>query len=127
MALLNCLFIIKKIKMRLKSKFNFLNAILAMVLMLGSFSAFAQTQKLSGKITTKAGVGISGAIVRVKESNFRTTTDDAGVFSVQATTGSTLVVSSFGFVTVEKKVTGDNIVVTLNDDPTLLADVIVTA
>ena len=101
---------------------------LAIVLLLGNLSAFAQTQKLSGKVTTKTGIGISGAIVRVRETNFRTTTDDAGSFTIQADSKSTLVVSSLGFITIERKITGiDNISISLADDPTSLTEVVVTA
>lgn len=113
--------------MRLRSTINFLSAMLVMALALGNLSAFAQTQKISGKILTKSGLGISGAVVRVKESNFRTTTDEAGAFTVQADNKSTLVISSLGFITIEKKITGDQVSVVLADDPALLTDVVVTA
>lgn len=113
--------------MRFRTTINFLSAMLIMALVLGNLSAIAQTQKISGKIITTSGLGISGAVVRVKESNFRTTTDEAGAFTVQADNKSTLVVSSLGFITLEKKVTGDNFSVVLFDDPALLTEVVVTA
>ena len=113
--------------MRLRSTISFLTSVLIMALCLGNMSAFAQTQKITGKIATKSGQGIAGAVVRVKENNFRTTTDEAGTFTVQADKSSTLVVSSFGFITTEKKITGDNVTVVLNDDPALLTEVVVTA
>ncbi|MEI6087528.1 MAG: SusC/RagA family TonB-linked outer membrane protein [Bacteroidota bacterium] len=113
--------------MRLRSTISFLTSVLFMALCLGNLSAFAQTQKITGKIATKSGQGIAGAVVRVKENNFRTTTDEAGTFTVQADKSSTLVVSSFGFITTEKKIAGDNVTVVLNDDPALLTEVVVTA
>lgn len=114
--------------MRLRTTIKFLSSMLAIVLLLGNLSAFAQTQKISGKVTTKTGLGISGAIVRVRETNFRTTTDDAGSFTIQADNKSTLVVSSLGFITIERKITGiDNISISLADDPTSLTEVVVTA
>ena len=98
-----------------------------MVLLLGNLSASAQTQKISGKVTNTSGIGVSGAIVRVRETNFRTTTDDAGAFTIQSDSKSTLVVSSLGYITVEKKVTGDNMTIAIADDPASLTEVVVTA
>ncbi len=98
-------------------------------ILLFTMGAQAQSKKISGKIVTASGVGISGAVVRVKESNFRTTTDDAGTFTVSVTESKvTLVVTSLGFLTTEKKLTGEEpVTIILNDDPNQLTEVVVTA
>ena len=102
---------------------------LLIAFLLGSLSVSAQQRKVSGKVVNKSGLGISGAIIRVKETNFRTTTDDAGTFTVSvADNKSTIVASSLGFITSETKVgESSNITIILADDITSLTDVVVTA
>lgn len=98
-------------------------------LLLLSISSYAQTRKISGRITNESGIGISGATISIKETHVSTITDDAGNYIIPvADNGSTLVVSSIGFLPIERKLGKDeNILITLKDDPKQLTELIVTA
>ncbi len=102
---------------------------LTLAFLLTSSVIFAQAHKVTGKISNKSGQGIGGAVVRDKETSSRTTTDDAGNFTLSVSSGKAiLVISSLGFLPTEKKLNNEEIVsIVLADDPALLADVVVTA
>lgn len=87
-----------------------------------------QAKKITGKVLDAAGEPIIGASVLVKGSGTGAVTDIDGKFSVDATTGSTLVVSFVGYKTQELVVgNATNYVVTLQDDSQALSEVVVTA
>src|ERR1700738_4557664 len=94
-----------------------------------NISSYAQTRKISGRIINGSGIGISGATISIKENHVSTSTDDAGNFIIPlADNGSTLVVSSIGFLPIERKLgTDENIIITLKDDPKQLTELVVTA
>ena len=59
---------------------------------------FSQTQTITGKVTdSKTGKPILGVSVRVKGSTVGTTTDNNGVFTLQATTQAELEFSVIGY------------------------------
>ncbi len=104
------------------------NSLLKLIvfLMIGT-SAVAQT--VTGKITAKAdGQPLPGVSVLVKGTTTGTTTDATGKFSVTAPVGSSLVASFIGFKNQEILVGSKTFLeVSLEEDATVLGEVIVTA
>jgi len=87
-----------------------------------------QAKKITGKVLDAAGEPIIGASVLVKGTGTGAVTNIDGDFSVDASVGSTLVVSFVGYRTVEVKVTNvSSYAVTLQDDLQTLNEVVVTA
>jgi len=56
--------------------------LLLAIVMLGSFSSFAQDRKVTGKVTDANSEGIPGVSVAVKGTTTGATTDANGAFSV---------------------------------------------
>ena len=112
----------------MKFKFGVKTLILMSSLLL-SLCGFAQTKKITGKVVTKSGAGIAGAVVKVKGTNTVTLTDDTGNFSISVKNEDAILsVTSLGFKGDEKKVgANDNVIIELTDDATQLTDVVVTA
>ena len=104
-------------------------AIIISFIIILSPSGYAQPKKISGRVIDKTGVSISGAIIRVKDSNLRTTTDETGIFTIVANDkAKSLIISSLGYLTSEKKIINDDInIITLTEDMSLLNDIVVTA
>ena len=90
------------------------------------FTAVAQTMKATGVITDASGEPLIGATVMLKGTKRGVTTDVNGHFSIDAPTGSTLIVSYVGMVTREIKVGGKPVNVTL-EGGNALDEVVVTA
>ena len=68
-----------------------------------SLAVFAQTGKITGKVTDVNSEALSGATVSLKGSNYATTTNYDGSFSLEARSGrQTLLVSYVGFAEVSK-------------------------
>src|SRR5688572_25752300 len=81
-----------------------------------STNAFAQTAKVSGTIINqRTSTPIVGATVAVKNTSRATVTDDAGKFTIDASTGETLVITSVGFATQEAKVGSGDVRVQLQE------------
>jgi hypothetical protein len=55
----------------------------------------------------------------LKGSRTTTAADDAGSFAIQADAKSTLLVTSLGFISAEKKVEGDLVLAIIADDPSV--------
>jgi TonB-linked SusC/RagA family outer membrane protein len=98
---------------------------LFIALLLSCTMAVAQTAK--GTIKDAKGDGIPGVSVVVKGTNTGTITDTDGNFSLSAANGSTLVISSIGYLTQEVNVNGSAIGIALAEDTKQLGEVIVTA
>ncbi len=103
--------------------------LILMGVFLFSLPVKAQNKLIMGQIRDKNGTPIPGAIVRVKETNYRTTTDENGNYSLPATNhGNTIIFSSLGFITIEKKIENNpEISATLTEDPSLMKEVVITA
>ncbi|WP_288241974.1 SusC/RagA family TonB-linked outer membrane protein [uncultured Bacteroides sp.] len=87
-----------------------------------------QVKKITGKVVDATGEPIIGASVLVKGTSTGAVTNIDGNFSVDASTGNTLVVSFVGYKTVEVKVTNTtSYLVTMQDDLHTLSEVVVTA
>ncbi|BAV06382.1 TonB-linked outer membrane protein, SusC/RagA family [Filimonas lacunae] len=85
----------------------------------------AQSGNTTGKVTDENGTPISNATVQVKGGTTKAITKTDGTFSIQATTGSTLVVGSVGFLSIEVTVTGSSLLLALKPNANDLQDVIV--
>lgn len=104
--------------------------ILLLILLCAGFAtdeAFAQSKLITGKITTDKGDPVPFATVTVKNSKNGVASDAQGVFSIKATAGEVLVISSTGFTSKEITVGSDNnITVTLTQVSSELTTVVVT-
>ena len=89
-------------------------------------NAFAQTAKVSGTITSQTTASpVSGASVTVKSTHVSTVANEAGKFTIAASTGDVLVISSVGFIQKEVKVTSSELKIELQDAETQLENVVV--
>ncbi|WP_109832658.1 SusC/RagA family TonB-linked outer membrane protein [Reichenbachiella versicolor] len=101
--------------------------ILFLVLLLGSWSAFAQTN-VTGIVKDQAGVGLPGVTLLVQGTNKGTLTDMDGKFSIQVSSTDVLVVSFVGYVTQEIPVGDQSVIdVSMEVDVDVLNEVVVTA
>jgi TonB-linked SusC/RagA family outer membrane protein len=98
--------------------------IITAVGILFSLSVWAQ-QTIRGTLRSPSGEPIAGATITVKGTNRSTVTNSQGQFSIDAASGSTLVVSSVGFQTREISVTGADIDETLTVADATLNEVVV--
>ncbi|TYP72861.1 SusC/RagA family TonB-linked outer membrane protein [Aquimarina intermedia] len=90
--------------------------------------SFAQEKSISGKVTDGGGMPLPGVNIIIKDSNSGTQTDFDGLYTIQASTGSTLVFSYLGFTNKEITVGGDDTVnVVLEESAAQLDEVVVTA
>ena len=77
---------------------KFLKLLLLTIFVCSTQLLFSQTQTITGKVTdSKTGKPIPGVSVRVKGTTTGTTTDNNGVFSLQATTQTELELSAVGY------------------------------
>lgn len=72
-----------------------------LIAFLSVISVSAQQRLIRGKITDGNGKALQGVNVSVKGATNATQTDASGVFSIQASDGSTLMISSVGFASQE--------------------------
>ena len=94
------------------------------VVLLGSGSAFAQNQAISGKVLDAGGQPVIGAAVMVPGTTTGATTDLNGNFSIRVAPGTTVEVSCIGYTTI--RVTAANgMTVTLEDDTEMLEETVV--
>lgn len=100
---------------------------LMLLLFFTSSMVFAQ-KKISGKVTdAESGIGLPGATIQVKGTSKGTSSDANGSFSLDVPSGSTIVISSIGYVAVEEVVGNRSIIeVALQSDAKALSEVVVT-
>jgi len=95
--------------------------------MLCSISAYSQTLKIQGKVTSADGP-IPGATVMVKGTNNGTATSVDGVFELSTDAKGTLVVSAIGYATQEVPINNQqNLTITIAPTSQQLGEVVVTA
>lgn len=93
---------------------------------LASTHAFAQTAKVSGTIINeRTSAPASGATITVKNTNRVTTADDAGKFTIDASTGDVLVITSVGFTSQEVKVGSGPVSIQLQEADNQMDNVVV--
>ena len=97
-------------------------ALAALVLLLGTVSAFAQ-QQISGTVKDQAGEPIIGASVVVPGTTNGVVTDINGRFSIRVTPGTALEVSCIGYVT-QRVAAASNLDIVLQDDSLLLEEAV---
>jgi len=102
--------------------------LLLAIVMLGSFSSFAQDRKVTGKVSGTDSQGIPGVSILVKGTNTGATTDVNGTFSVTVKSASAVLnITAVGYksqsITVGSQ---SSINVTLQEDNSQLDEVIVT-
>ncbi|MEO9021422.1 MAG: SusC/RagA family TonB-linked outer membrane protein [Ginsengibacter sp.] len=86
----------------------------------------SQAQTINGKVTDENNVPLSGVSVQLKNSTKGTSTDADGQFSITAAQGSSLVFSSIGYTSLEKKVSGNMLsVVLIKSAGNVMSDVVV--
>ncbi|MCM5662596.1 SusC/RagA family TonB-linked outer membrane protein [Galbibacter mesophilus] len=109
----------------MRSKLNwFLTLVFALIL---QFS-YGQEKTVTGVVTDQDGLPLPGANVTVKGTSTGTQTDFDGNYSINTSSGSTLVFSYLGQKTVERNVGASSTInVTLEQDAQALEEVIVTA
>ncbi len=101
--------------------------LISLIFLLISPSLSAQNLTITGKVTdAKTGETIVGANITIKGTSQGTITDVNGVYSIQAQSGSTLVVSFIGYLSEEKPVTGSGAIdIALSQDLIGLDEVVV--
>ena len=75
---------------------------------LTAFQTTGSAQTVNGTVTDETGKPVSYASVVIKNTQKGTTTDNNGMFSIAASPGDVLVVSSLGHATKEIKVASEN-------------------
>jgi TonB-linked SusC/RagA family outer membrane protein len=102
--------------------------LLLAIVMLGSFSSFAQDRKVTGKVSGTDSQGIPGVSILVKGTNTGATTDVNGAFSVTVKSGSAVLnISAVGYKSQSITVGSQSTInVTLAEDNSQLDEVIVT-
>ena len=89
-------------------------------------NAFAQTAKVNGAIINqRTSVPVPGATINVKNSNRFAIADDAGKFTIEASGGDILVITSVGYTSEEIKVAAGNLTIQLKESNSQMEDVIV--
>lgn len=88
--------------------------------------AQVQAQTITGKVSDESGRGIPGVNVIKKGTTEGTTTDADGAFTINVTSGTTLVFSFIGYTPEEVQVTSQtNLNITLKEDIATLSEVVV--
>ena len=102
--------------------------LLLAIVMLGSFSSFAQDRKVSGKVSGTDSQGIPGVSILVKGTNTGATTDVNGAFSITVKSATAVLnISAVGYKSQSITVGSQSSVnVTLAEDNSQLDEVIVT-
>jgi len=104
------------------------NILLAVVCILFSVMAGAQSREVSGKVTDSSGNPLSGASINVKGMRGGTSAGPDGSFRLSAPRGATLVVTAVGFDPRELRIGDDNFVtVAMQPNTRTMNEVVVTA
>lgn len=98
------------------------------ILLLFTLQSFAQSESLSGKVSTKTGDPLQGATVKIKGTSRTSTTNEQGIFSFSNVPGSgTLTISYVGYLTYDVSYSsGKEVVVSLTENINEADAVIVT-
>lgn len=91
-----------------------------------SKNTFAQTAKVNGTITSQQSSGpVPGASVTVKNTRTATVADETGKFTINASIGDVLVITSIGFVAKEVKIESMDLRIQLQESENQLENVVV--
>ncbi|GAB4018505.1 SusC/RagA family TonB-linked outer membrane protein [Spirosoma koreense] len=98
----------------------------ALLLLLSQRVAFAQTGRVTGKVTGPDNQGLPGVNVQVNGTTTGTSTDAAGNFSLNAASTASLVFSNIGYVGQTVPVNGRSVIdVQMQEDQKTLSEVVV--
>jgi TonB-linked SusC/RagA family outer membrane protein len=101
-------------------------ATISLLLVVVSFSTFAQTKPITGTVKAGTGEPQPGVSVYEKGTSNGTISDASGAYSITVSEGAILVFSSIGLITQEIVITNQTVVdVTLREDTKMLDDVVV--
>lgn len=108
-------------------KKRLLRAVLSSLACLVFLSGFTQQKVITGKITDAGNQPLAGVTISVKNKpQATTTTNNNGEFSITASTGDVLQLSSVGFERKEAKVSDEtNLNIVLNTNPSSMDEVVV--
>ena len=107
---------------------KFVTAILTFLFLQLCQTTLAQQKTVSGTVLSSDNTPVAGASVLLLGQKTGTQTDVNGHFSINASRGSTLVISSVGFATQQIKVgNSSTILITLKNGEAELQEVVVTA
>jgi TonB-dependent starch-binding outer membrane protein SusC len=110
----------------MNSKRLLLRASFPVFLLFISFSLFAQTKQVSGKVKDSRGQGVIGASVVVKNTQTGTTTDAEGNFSFSAPeSATTLTISAVGFTSKDVSITAGTMDISMSEATVDLNEVVV--
>ncbi|WP_165020291.1 SusC/RagA family TonB-linked outer membrane protein [Dysgonomonas sp. ZJ279] len=100
--------------------------LLVCLLLVSTFSMYAQTKSISGTITDETKEPLIGVTVRVKGTTVGTVTDFDGKYTISANSGDVLEYSFVGMNSQEVTVGSQNVInIVLTDNATLLGETIV--
>ena len=92
-----------------------------MLLLIFSLPSYGQSQTVSGTIKdADKNLPLAGANIRVMGTNTAAQTNDKGVFTIKATKGQTLQITSVGYATQQVVVNGSQLNVSLKTEVTEL-------
>ncbi|HEY1115001.1 MAG TPA: SusC/RagA family TonB-linked outer membrane protein [Chitinophagaceae bacterium] len=102
---------------------------MSLLMILFSVPLWAQQKTVTGVVkSADDGTPVALASVQIKGTKIGTTTNESGAYSLQASTGQTLVISAVGFTPVEVRVGGQSSIdVSLKGSDTQMEGVVVTA
>ncbi len=106
-----------------------LGSLLLLIGVLLAHLSYSQTHLITGRVVGKDGQGLEGATVKVEGKPASTMTKADGSYSINAATGSQILISHVGFKVQKFKVTGATSVYnfTLEDEASTIDQVVVTA
>ena len=105
---------------------NFQKIALIFLLFTLPFIVLAQTKTVSGVVTDSKGAPVPNVTIAVKGSKIAVTTNVNGAFTINASTGATLLVTAINFEPYEIKVgASNNYEVQLTDNQAVMTDVVV--
>ena len=101
-----------------------LNVLMMVLMSISSIHAIAQNTKVTGTVVDSKGSPLEGVTVKVQATNVLTTSNKAGVFTINAKTDDLIEFSFVGFEGKKLKATNGTLNVVLNAATTDLQDVI---
>jgi TonB-linked SusC/RagA family outer membrane protein len=94
-------------------------------LSLASTKTFAQTAKVSGTVINQNAAPVAGATITVKNTTRSTSADEAGRFTIDASTGEVLVITSVGYSPQEANVGSGSLRIQLQEADNTMENIVV--
>ncbi|MEO7048103.1 MAG: SusC/RagA family TonB-linked outer membrane protein, partial [Ferruginibacter sp.] len=100
---------------------------LCLLIFFSAFRTISYAQTVQGTVSDEKGKAITSASIIIKKTSKGTTTDADGRFTISATSGDVLVISSLGFLDKEIRIGSEkNLTITLTSTNSKLEEVVVT-